>query len=170
MMNRRPFFVAIITISIFTGTAERTSAQDLNNSTYESTTPGANAATAPIPGFNDSGFIDSGVLEGLDTLEGDLEIGGLLIDNTLTKFGHMLFDAFNRYWNPPEGAQYNIAFSERIDPLRGSLITVKLNDAIIFENFVKPREEAISDLGMGLARDIRTLVLNVSNLQAEEFY
>ena len=136
-----------------------------------SAAPGGNPAKAlPVPEFNDRDFIDTGVLEGTDILEGDLEIGGLLTDDTLTKFGHQLFDVFNRAWKPVEGASYNIVFNELIDPIRGSLITVKLNDTVIFEGFLAPRDDAITELGKGLARDIRNLVRNTANLEEEEFY
>jgi hypothetical protein len=128
------------------------------------------AARGPAPLANNPDFIDSGVLEGEDTLENGLEIGGLLVDDTVTKFGHELFDAFNRAWKPPEGASYNIAFTELFDPRRGSFITVKLNDTVVFEGFLTPREEAINDLGKALAKDIRNIVRNTQNLEEEEFY
>lgn len=132
--------------------------------------PGKPAKATPVQEFNDRDFIDTGVLEGADVLEGDLEIGGLLTDDTQSKFGHQLFDVFNRAWKPVEGASYNIIFDERIDPIRGSLITVKLNDTVIFEGFLAPRDDAITELGKGLARDIRNLVRNTANLEEEEFY
>lgn len=126
--------------------------------------------TPPTPVSDDRGFIDTGVLESADVLEGSLEIGGLLVDDTLSKIGHELFDVFNRAWKPVEGARYNIAFGERIDPIRGSLMSVKLNDTVIFEGFLTPREEAINELGKGLAKDIRNLVRNTATLEEEEFY
>jgi hypothetical protein len=127
-------------------------------------------AAVTVPEANDRDFIDTGVLEGTDVMESGLEIGGLLVDDTVTKFGHQLFDVFNRAWKPIEGAKYNIAFGERLDAIRGSLITVKLNETILFEGFLTPREEAINELGKGLARDIRNLVRNTTNLEEEELY
>ena len=126
-------------------------------------------ATKQAPTENKD-FVDVGVEEGADMLEGGLEIGGMLTDDTVTRFGHDLFDAFNRAWRPPEGASYSINFSERNDPTRGSLITVRLNDTIIYEGFLTPRDEAITELGTGLARDIRNLIRNNANLENEEFY
>lgn len=132
---------------------------------------GMTAALAGSPPVSaDLDFIDAGVLEGADMLEGGLEIGGILTDETVTKFGHDLFDAFNRHWKPPEGASFNIGFNERFDPVRGSFITVRLNETPIFEGFLAPREEAINELGRALARDIRNLIRNTANLEEEEFY
>ena len=130
---------------------------------------------APVPAkvpsaLNDTDFIDQGVLEGTELLEGGLEVSGLTTDEMVTKFGHDLFDAFIKYWRPPENASYNLVFSELTDPFRGSLATVRLNDQVIFEGPLAPREDAISELGKGLARDIRNLIRNTARLEDEEFY
>lgn len=135
-------------------------------SSRQSNGPATGRSAPPM----DNDFIDAGVLEGVDTVEGGLEIGGILTDETVTKFGHELFDAFNRYWKPPEGASFNIGFSERFDAARGSFITVRLNEMPIFEGFLTPREEAINELGKALAKDIRNLIRNTANLEEEEFY
>jgi hypothetical protein len=115
-------------------------------------------------------FIDQGVLESNDLMEGGLEIGGLLNDDMVSKFGHELFDVFNKYWKPPEGASYNLTFSELTDPLRGSMATIRLNDQVIFEGPLSPREDAINDLGKALARDIRNLIRSNAKLEDEEYY
>lgn len=179
----RTIFAEIIAIMLLMGAAGTIQAG--NRSAQKAKTPaasvsqcnaqiaapsGKSAAAAPVRESMDRDFIDTGVMEGTDMLEGDLEIGGLLTDDTLTKVGHQLFDVFNRAWKPVEGASYNIVFNEFFDPIRGSLITVRLNDTVIFEGFLTPREDAINELGKGLARDIRNLVRNTATLEEEEFY
>ncbi len=124
--------------------------------------------SAPIVDAQD--FIDTGVMEGSDMMEEGLEIGGMLTDDTVTRFGHDLFDAFNSAWRPPEGSSYNIIFSEQNDANRGSFISVKLNDTVIYQGFLTPRQDAINDLGKGLAKDMRNLVRNTANLENEEYY
>ena len=116
-----------------------------------------------------SEFIDNGVLENDSPLPDSLEISGILTDSTVTRFGHELFDAFNKHWRAPESVRYNISFNERNDPLRGSFVTVKLNEQQLFEGFLTPRDDAIQELGKGLAREIRSLVLSNANI-AEELY
>lgn len=123
----------------------------------------------PVPA-GEQDFLDQGVLESNDLMEGGLEIGGLLNDDMVSKFGHELFDVFNKYWKPPEGASYNLTFSELTDPLRGSMATVRLNDQVIFEGPLSPREDAINDLGKALARDIRNLIRSNAKLEDEEYY
>jgi hypothetical protein len=129
----------------------------------------AKAAPQSVPSA-DQDFLDQGVLESNDFVEGGLEIGGLLNDDMVSKFGHELFDVFTKYWKPPEGASYNLTFSELTDPFRGSMAMVRLNDQVIFEGPLAPREDAINDLGKALARDIRTLIRNNAKLEDEEYY
>lgn len=165
----------IITIALLAGSAESVLAENQSNKNAKKpavsiANQGKPAVTHSVPATVDKDFIDTGTLEGADVLEGNLEIRGLLVDETVTKFGHQLFDVFNRAWKPIEGASYNIIFGERIDPIRGSLISVTLNDTVIFEGFMAPREEAINELGKGLAKDIRSLVRNTANLEDEELY
>lgn len=167
--------VKIITIALLAGFVESALAENQSNKNAKKpavsiANQGKPVATLSVPATADRDFIDTGTLESTDVLEGNLEIRGLLVDETVTKFGHELFDVFNRAWKPIEGASYNIIFGERIDPIRGSLISVKLNDTMIFEGFMAPREEAINELGKGLAKDIRSMVRNTTNLEDEELY
>ena len=128
-----------------------------------------NKASMGSSQVSNSDFIDHGVLESDSALGDTLEIAGILTDDTVTRFGHELFDAFNKSWRAPDGVRYNIAFNERNDPIRGSFVTVKLNELQIFEGFLTPRDEAIQELGKGLAKDIRTLILSNANID-EELY
>lgn len=130
----------------------------------------APAETKAVPAGPEADFIDTGVLEGTDILEQGLEIAGILTDDMVSRFGHELFDVFNRHWKPPEGVSYNLVFSELTDPFRGSLATIKLNDQVIFEGPLAPREDVIQELGKSLARDIRNLLRNTAKLEEEEYY
>lgn len=144
--------------------AKASTSQKASGQPAQSTQP---AKTVPT---GEQDFLDQGVLESNDLMEGGLEIGGLLNDDMVSKFGHELFDVFNKYWKPPEGASYNLTFSELTDPLRGSMATVRLNDQVIFEGPLSPREDAINDLGKALARDIRNLIRSNAKLEDEEYY
>ena len=50
------------------------------------------------------------------------------------------------------------------------MATVRLNDQVIFEGPLSPREEAITELGRGLARDIRNLLRSTAQLEEEEYF
>jgi hypothetical protein len=65
---------------------------------------------------------------------------------------------------------YNLLFTELADARRGSVATIRLNDQVIFEGPLAPRDEAIQELGKGLARDIRNLLRSNAQLEEEEYY
>lgn len=183
-MNRNPqphrigaghlrLMVAVVAVLGMAATEATTKAEKqakASTSQKASGQPAQGAQSAkPVP-TGEQDFLDQGVLESNDLMEGGLEIGGLLNDDMVSKFGHELFDVFNKYWKPPEGASYNLTFSELTDPLRGSMATVRLNDQVIFEGPLSPREDAINDLGKALARDIRNLIRSNAKLEDEEYY
>ena len=116
-------------------------------------------------------FIDSGVLESPENLESGLEIGGMLINETITRFGHELYDVFKSAWRPlTKGVNYNIVIHEMFDQFRGSLISVKLNDNIIYQGIMSPNSESIMELGTNLAREIHVQLQSNIKLQEEEYY
>jgi curli production assembly/transport component CsgE len=121
------------------------------------TTPQSAATARPAP---QEDFIDAGVLESDAGLEGGLEIQGLMVDQTVTKFGREFFDAFTQVWRPIEGVSYDLKISELFDPFRGSLIRVTLNDATIWEGYVTPRQEEIRASAVAVAKDVRQLLKN----------
>ena len=124
----------------------------------------------PTPPPANEDQIDSGVLEGNDVMEGGLEISGLMSDETLTKFGHDFFDAFHRAWKPVLGTHYNIIIGERVDPLRGSMINLRLDQNMIYEGFLTPRSDAINELATELAKEVNNLVRTRQNLESEPEY
>ena len=121
------------------------------------------------PPANDD-LIDSGVLEGNEMMEGGLEISGMMSDETTTKFGHEFFDAFHRAWKPLLGSRYNITINERVDPLRGSMVSLRLDQNVIYEGFLSPRTDAINDLAAELAKEVNNLVRTRQNLESELEY
>ena len=115
-------------------------------------------------------FVDGGVLEGGDFIENGSEIAGLMADETMTKFGHEFFDAFVASWKPIENARYNIIIGERVDPMRGSMVSLRLDQNVIYEGFIIPKADSINELAGELAKETRNLVMARQNLEDEEFY
>lgn len=99
--------------------------------------------------------IDQGVLEppfkpGEEQL-GEVEIKGLVVDETLTKIGHQFMDEFHRLWHPPEGIQYTITIRERSNPTRGSIVVVLLNDQVVGQAPLNPNRQNIEELAKNVA-------------------
>lgn len=114
--------------------------------------------------------IDSGILEGAEPLEGDIEAGGIIMDQTITRWGHEFVDDFNRHWRPPEGGTYRITFHELNSPIRGSQLTVKVNETQVYEGVLTPNADAINELAKAMAKDIASLIRTALRLEDEEFF
>lgn len=85
--------------------------------------------------IGDQGF------EGLDFTA--LELDGLVVDETLTRFGQTFSTAFKQVWQAPEGAQrYTITIQEKMTPGRGTQVDVHVNQEVVYQTRLTPRTEA----------------------------
>jgi len=72
------------------------------------------------------------------------EITGLIFDYTKSKIGRSFYDEFIKSWSPPPGMDiFNITIDEWVDPKFGSMIIVRIDSIVLYQNFVLPREEDI---------------------------
>ena len=74
----------------------------------------------------------------------ELEIDGLIIDETRTKLGRDFYDLFYGQWEPPAGARnYSITLTE--SPARGRTVrlTVAVDDRAVFRRMLQPRLELL---------------------------
>lgn len=105
-----------------------------------------------------------------DSLEKNisLEINGLLVDETQSKTAKEFYDMFYNQWTIPELAfQYSIIFSEKPMPRFGTLITIKINEQQIFQNFVQPRYERIEEMVELALRKTLLYLENYQQIQEE---
>ncbi len=73
-----------------------------------------------------------------------LEIDGLVVDETQTKVGRDFYEIYFSNWEPPVGVKdYTIVISERALPRMGSMVSVSINEILIYQNFIKPRFDEI---------------------------
>ena len=74
----------------------------------------------------------------------NIEIDGLIIDQTLTKIGHEFYEYFYTQWEAPEKIRdYTIFITEKITMLSTSQIWIDVNDMTIYQQLLKPRSEEI---------------------------
>jgi len=74
----------------------------------------------------------------------EIEIDGLLVDDTKTKAGKDFYDLFYDRWEAPLAAKnYSITLSEKPFRLTSTLIVISINDDIVFQDILQPREELI---------------------------
>jgi curli production assembly/transport component CsgE len=74
----------------------------------------------------------------------EIEIDGLLVDDTKTKAGKDFYDFFYGKWNPPNNAKdYTITISEKPFRLTSTIITVSINENNVYQSFLQPRLDII---------------------------
>lgn len=75
----------------------------------------------------------------------EVEIDGLVINRTVTRFGHDFHREFGFQWNPPAGVHdYSILIRERADARWGSRVSVLINDQLVFRTFLGVRTVDLS--------------------------
>jgi len=74
----------------------------------------------------------------------DIEIDGLLVDDTKTKSGKDFYDLFYSSWEAPQNAKnYTITISEKPFRLTSTLIVVSINENIVYQSILQPRQDII---------------------------
>lgn len=80
-------------------------------------------------------------------IEIEIEIDGLLVDNTKTKIGRDFYDLFYANWEPPVDAKnYTITILEKPFRLTSTLIVVSINDNVVYQAILQPRQEIVEQL------------------------
>lgn len=76
-----------------------------------------------------------------------IDLGGIIIDETISKIGQDFYRYFNKQWNDPgTNENFNIYISEKPTPGMGNMIIVKINYEEIFKNRIRPQQEVIESL------------------------
>lgn len=79
--------------------------------------------------------------------DADLEIDGLLFDETKTKSGRDFYDLFYRDWEAPANAKnYSIFITEKPYRLTTTQIQIKINETLVFQSFLQPRGDIVETL------------------------
>jgi len=77
----------------------------------------------------------------------EIEIDGLLVDDTKTKTGKDFYDLFYGSWEAPKGAKnYTITISEKPFRLSSTLIVVSINDTPVYQSVLQPRQDIVEGL------------------------
>ncbi|MBN2092780.1 hypothetical protein JW964_24380, partial [candidate division KSB1 bacterium] len=76
----------------------------------------------------------------------NIEIDGLIIDQTITKIGHEFYENFYTLWEaPPEIKDYSIYVIEKATMLSTSQVWINVDDMTIYQIILKPRAEEIEE-------------------------
>lgn len=74
----------------------------------------------------------------------ELEIGGLLLDNTISRQGREFSYKFSQLWQDlPNSEGINVQIKEQVIPRSGTKLTVKMNERIVYVTYMGRRQEPI---------------------------
>jgi len=85
----------------------------------------------------------SGWAQGLDATDEGLEITGLILDETKTKPGRDFYEYFSTFWQEVKGLHYTITISELPDATRGTFVSLKVNDTLVYRRRLNPQPEVV---------------------------
>ncbi|RKE02175.1 CsgE family curli-type amyloid fiber assembly protein [Marinifilum flexuosum] len=82
-----------------------------------------------------------------ESAELDMEIDGLIMDETISKVGRDFFDMFYATWNAPKNAKnFTITIKEMVLPGLATQITILVNDEEVFKQRVQPRNDIMEQM------------------------
>jgi curli production assembly/transport component CsgE len=97
--------------------------------------------------------------------DADIEIDGLLFDETKTKSGRDFYDYFYSGWEAPaEAKNYSIFIQEKPYRLTTTMIEVKINETIVFQSFLQPRQEIVEMLAEQATQRTRVYLQNYEEI------
>jgi len=103
---------------------------------------------------------DSGALE--------MEIDGLVVDQTITKVGRDFYDLFFSSWEAPKNSKnYTITIKEMVLPGLATQITVMVNDNEVFKQRVQPRYEILEQMTNYASQQTKRYLNNYEKMKAQ---
>ena len=94
--------------------------------------------------------------------QSEVEIEGLIIDQTRSKMGRDFYQEFVTSWEDPPGVKaYNIVIGEQNDPRLGNWIVLEIGDSV-YRALLKPRAEDISQAASEAIAATRDYLVNLA--------
>ncbi len=90
----------------------------------------------------------------------EVEIDGLIMDNTKSKMGHDFSERFVLLWETPANG-YNIVISDQSEPRAGSWILVEVNGNLVFKALLKTSPEDIENLAKEAVVDANNYLVSL---------
>ena len=76
----------------------------------------------------------------------ELEIDGLVLDRSISRFGHQFYFEFSNFWRDlPSTAGFNIEIKETVLPRAGTQLTLVMNNQIVYITYLGRRLEPIDE-------------------------
>jgi len=118
--------------------------------------PKATQSIKPLP-VNLKKVLEQVIQKPANSNDVEIEIDGLLVNDTKTKTGRDFYDLFYSSWEAPVNAKnYSITVSEKPFRLTSTMIVVSINDNVVYQGILQPREdiiEALSNEAISITHD-----------------
>lgn len=98
----------------------------------------------------------------------EVEIDGLIIDQTQTRIGQEFYQNLVTFWEAPSGIKdYNILVTEMAGPFWGSWIGIEVNDVVVYRELLKPRSEEIEEAAKEGVESIKEYLYRLEEYEKE---
>lgn len=98
----------------------------------------------------------------------EIEIDGLIFDETRSKVGHQFYEEFFNNWEPPAGvSNFSIFISEIPFMVNVSLISVKVNDYEVINTRLQPRNDFITSLANDAVNMTKEALMNMEDIKKQ---
>lgn len=98
----------------------------------------------------------------------EIEIDGLLVDDTKTKMGKDFYDLFYGSWQAPKGAKnYTITVSEKPFRLTSTQIVVSINENPVYQAILQPRQDVVEALSMDAIANTQNYLVNYEEIMKQ---
>jgi len=100
--------------------------------------------------------------------DADLELDGMLFDETKTKSGKDFYDYFYSMWEAPPGARnFSIFITEVPFRLTTTQIEIKINETLVFQSFLQPRADIVEQLAEYAVAQTQMYLANYEELMRQ---
>ena len=100
--------------------------------------------------------------------DAELELDGMIFDETKTKSGKDFYDLFYNQWEAPPNARNFLIFITEIPyRLTTTQIEIRINEIIVFVSFLQPRAELIEQLAEEAVAQTQMYLANYKELMRQ---
>ena len=123
--------------------------------------------TKPLPESLKKLF-DQVINQSQKSTEPEIEIDGLLVDDTKTKTGKDFYDLFYGSWEAPKGAKnFTITISEKPFRFSSTLIVVSINDTPVYQSVLQPRQDIVEGLSQDAISTTQSYLANYEEIMKQ---
>ncbi|MGZ2369305.1 CsgE family curli-type amyloid fiber assembly protein [Ancylomarina sp. YFZ004] len=96
----------------------------------------------------------------------DVEIDGLLVDETKTKSGRDFYELFYNNWTAPKSAKnYSITIKELPFRLRTTQIKIFINENLVYFTILQPRYDLVEAYSKDAVQKVMQYLINYDQIQ-----